>query len=60
VTGRDDAAEAGAADVERWYEELQALGVAQYEPGEKGRIEAVMREADEQAKAHVRRQMGSL
>ena len=45
-------------DLEEWYRELQRLGAAQYEPGEWERVQAILDEADEQAKALVRRQMG--
>ena len=44
-------------DLDEWYRELQALGAAQYEPGEWEQIQAILDEADEQAKASVRRQM---
>jgi hypothetical protein len=45
-------------DLEAWYRELQEAGSAQYEPGEWERVEAILAEADERAKAEVRRQMG--
>lgn len=45
-------------EIDRWFAELQALGPAEYEPGERTCVEAVMAEADAAAKEHVRRQMG--
>ncbi len=45
-------------DLDQWYQELEALGAALYEPGEREQIQAIMEEADEQAKAIVRREMG--
>ncbi len=55
--------EAGASPddpelVERWSRELEQLGGARYELGEREELEAMLKEADEQAKALVRRQMG--
>jgi hypothetical protein len=47
-----------SSDLDEWYRELQELGPAQYEPGEWERVQATLAEADEQAKALVRRQMG--
>lgn len=44
--------------LEKWYRELQELGPAQFEPGEWEQVEATLAEADEVAKAMVRRQMG--
>lgn len=46
------------AELEAWHHELQALGPARYEPGERERIEAMLVDADEQAKAVIRRDMG--
>lgn len=54
----DEAEETSSADLDRWYEELEALGGARYEPGEREQIQIMMAEADEQAKAFIRRQMG--
>jgi hypothetical protein len=45
-------------DLEEWYRELQLLGPAQYEPGEWDQVQAALSHADEQAKSHVRREMG--
>jgi len=45
-------------DLEAWHRELLELGPAQYEPGEWERVQAILSEADELAKAVVRRQMG--
>ena len=46
-------------DLDAWYRELQALGPAVYVPGEWERVQANLIEADEQAKALVRNEMGS-
>ncbi len=54
----EDAESAPIEDLEDWYRELQRLGPADYEAGEWERVQAVMIEADDQAKAAVRRQMG--
>jgi hypothetical protein len=54
----EDASTVPAEDLDAWFAELQNLGPAKYEPGEWQRVQAVMIEADEQAKADVRRQMG--
>lgn len=45
-------------EMQKWFDELEAMGPAEYEPGEIERMEAVMAEADQQAKDYVRRQMG--
>jgi hypothetical protein len=45
-------------DLEEWYRELKLLGPAQYEPGEWDQVQLTLKEADEQAKAIVRREMG--
>ena len=44
--------------IDNWFNELQALGPAIYEAGEREQMNAVMADADRQAKEHVRRQMG--
>jgi hypothetical protein len=44
-------------DLDTWYQELQAL-VAQNDPEDCARVEQALRDADEQAKALVRKQMG--
>jgi hypothetical protein len=54
----EDAESAPSDDLEEWYRELQELGPAQFEPGEWERVQATLAEADEMAKAMVRRQMG--
>jgi hypothetical protein len=54
----EDAETPSPDDLEGWYRELQELGPAQYEPGEWERVQATLAEADELAKALVRRQMG--
>jgi hypothetical protein len=43
------------AEIERWYAELQALGPAQHEPGERDAVQKAMAEADREAKEYVRR-----
>ncbi|MHB1560340.1 MAG: hypothetical protein ACYC61_23055 [Isosphaeraceae bacterium] len=54
----EDAVSVPADDLEEWYRELQELGPARYEPGEWERVQATLAEADELARADVRRQMG--
>lgn len=44
-------------DLDAWYRDLEAL-VAKLDPGDSRRIDAALRQADEEAKAVVRRQMG--
>jgi hypothetical protein len=53
----EDAEPAPSVGLEEWYRELQELGPAQYEPGEWEQVQATLAEADELAKAMVRRQM---
>ncbi|MBW3542640.1 MAG: hypothetical protein KY476_20445 [Planctomycetes bacterium] len=43
--------------LDAWYEELQRLGPAEYDPGEREEIARLMKEADRESKEHVRRQM---
>jgi len=43
------------AEIERWYAEMEALGPALYEPGERATIERILTEADREAKEAVRR-----
>lgn len=45
-------------DLDSWYRTLQELGAAEYGPGEREVFDETLREADEQAKAMVRREMG--
>jgi hypothetical protein len=54
----EDAGGAPTDDLEAWYRELVELGPAQYEPGERDRVQAILDDADAQAKTVVRRQMG--
>ena len=54
----EDAEFTTVEELEAWYRELQRLGPAEYEPGELQQVQAVLKEADEQAKALVRREMG--
>ncbi len=44
-------------DLDEWYRELNRLGPAQYEPGEREQIRALLAEADVRAKELVRREM---
>ena len=53
-----DADSTPSDDLAEWHRELQEFGPAQYEPGEWERVQATLAEADEMAKAMVRRQMG--
>ncbi len=54
----EDADFTSVAELEEWYRELQRLGPAEYEPGEWQQVQAVLNEADEQAKDLVRREVG--
>jgi hypothetical protein len=54
----EDTSGAPTDDLEACYRELVELGPAQYEPGERDRVQAILDDADAQAKAVVRRQMG--
>jgi hypothetical protein len=54
---RVEEAEPSADDLDQWYRDLDAL-VGRLDPGDHPRLEAALRNADEQAKALVRRQMG--
>ncbi len=53
----EDADFTSVAELEEWYRELQRLGPAEYEPGEWQQAQAVLNEANEQAKDLVRREM---
>jgi hypothetical protein len=55
----EDTVAAPVEDLDAWYRELQALGPAVYDPGEWERVQTILIEADEQAKALVRHEMGS-
>jgi len=55
----EDAESDPTDDLATWYEELQLLGPAQYDPGEREQIRATLAEADAQAKELVRREMES-
>jgi predicted DNA-binding antitoxin AbrB/MazE fold protein len=55
----EDADSAISEDLEAWYDELRRLGPAQYEPGEREQIRAIIAKADAQAKDVVRREMES-
>jgi hypothetical protein len=54
----EDAELTTAQELEAWYRELQSLGPAEYEPGEWQHVQEVLNEADQQAKALVRHEMG--
>ncbi len=47
----EDTNAAPVADLDEWYREPQALVPADHEPGEWERVQAILIEADEQAKA---------
>ena len=51
----EDAASASNEELDAWYAELKKLGAAEFEPGEEEHMQAIMVEADEQAKAFCRR-----
>ncbi len=53
----EDAEPGISDDLDEWYRELNRLGPAQYEPGEREEIRALLAEADVQAKELVRREM---
>jgi hypothetical protein len=53
----EDAESGISDDLDDWYRELTQLGPAQYEPGEREQIRALLAEADAQAKELVRREM---
>jgi hypothetical protein len=55
----EDAESALSDDLDAWYQELKQLGPAQYDPGEREQVRAILAEADAQAKELVRREMGS-
>jgi hypothetical protein len=55
----EDAESDTTDDLAAWYEELQLLGPAQYDPGEREQVRAALAEADAQAKELVRREMES-
>ena len=54
----EEAERASTDDLDEWYRELQLLGPAQYEPGEREQLQMLLNEADVQAKALVRLEMG--
>jgi hypothetical protein len=54
----EDAESPGDLDLESWFRDLQDLGPAQCDPGEWERVQEILHEADEQANAVVRREMG--
>jgi hypothetical protein len=54
----EDADPPSSGDLDGWYRELQDLGPAQYEPAERETVQAILIEADKQAKDTVRQQMG--
>jgi hypothetical protein len=59
--GRDviveDADRVSTDELDEWYRELQALGPAQYDPGEREQVQLLLDEADLQAKTLVRREI---
>jgi len=56
VEAADESEDESPEALDRWYQELEAL-VAQNDPEDLARIEAALKEADELAKAQVRREM---
>ncbi len=54
----DEAEAVSSDDLDEWYRELKRLGPAQYEPGEWEQVQALLKDADAQAKSLVRREMG--
>jgi len=54
----EDAGSTSVEELEGWYRELQRLDPAEDEPDEWRQVQAVLNEADEQAKALVRRKIG--
>jgi hypothetical protein len=54
----EDASSPPIGDLDEWYRDLQELGPAQYEPGERATVQAILIEADKKAKDMVRQQMG--
>ncbi len=54
----EDAEIDSSEGLDAWYRELQSLGPAIYEPGERDLVRDVLEEADDLAKAIVRREMG--
>ncbi len=55
----EDTDAAPVEDLDEWYRELQALGPTENQPGEWERVQAILIEADEQAKALVRHEVES-
>jgi hypothetical protein len=53
----EPAADESPESLEQWYRELEAM-VAENDPEDIARLEAALKEADELAKAQVRREMG--
>jgi hypothetical protein len=54
----DDAGLPPPRSVEERFREYERLGPAEYEPGEWEEVQQILRQADEEAKAWVRREMG--
>jgi hypothetical protein len=54
-----DAESPTSDDLDTWYQELQRLGPAQYDPGERDEIQAILATADAQAKELFRRERES-
>ena len=54
----EDAGSPSMDELEEWYRELKLLGPAQYEPGEWDQVQLTLKQANEQAKAIVKREMG--
>lgn len=54
----EEAERASTDDLDEWFRALQLLGPAQYDPGEREQVQMLLNEADEQARALVRLEMG--
>jgi hypothetical protein len=55
IEAAEDAVVDEHAEIMRWYANLEALGGAQYEPGERESVGKFMADADREAKEYVRR-----
>ena len=51
----EDAESASPDDLDEWYQELKRLGAAQYDPGERDQIRAILAEGDARAREFVAR-----
>lgn len=58
IEAKTDDLEKDVDELDRWMNRLDELGPARYDDGEYERMQAILDEADVQAKAFVRRDMG--